>query len=282
MMESGSAISVIPFYDDSLQAIHQDGQVWVSVKRICEVLGIADQAQAAKLKTKEWATTTMIVAVAEDGRNRGLFCLDLDSLPMWLATIEASRVKPETVPKLVRYQKECWTVLRNHFYGAPEPRNALQMLPAHDLTPVVEQLVSTTTQLVTMVGSLMARMDVLVRQNTHITPAEHRYLAAEVQNISRLEVAGGKWPARANGKKYDAMRAARADVYRAMRDVTSWGGKGKPWCNLPTGCLEDAKAALAGRRADAQKALSTKNSERQLTLVGLSDAIEKRGNDGKR
>ena len=64
------------------------------VKRVGEALGVTEQGQGVKLKGKPWATTTMIVAVAEDGKSRETFCLSLDSLPMWLATIEPARVKP--------------------------------------------------------------------------------------------------------------------------------------------------------------------------------------------
>jgi hypothetical protein len=43
--------------------------------------------------------------------------LHLDSFPMWLATIESSRVAEHVRPKLVKYQKECARVLRDHFFG---------------------------------------------------------------------------------------------------------------------------------------------------------------------
>jgi hypothetical protein len=45
-------------------------------------------------------------AVAEDGRNRKLFCVDLATVPMWLAGLQASRVRAEVRNKLVRYQRE--------------------------------------------------------------------------------------------------------------------------------------------------------------------------------
>ena len=39
-----------------------------------------------------WATTAFNAVVGADGKNREMFMLHLDSLPMWLATIEPSRV----------------------------------------------------------------------------------------------------------------------------------------------------------------------------------------------
>jgi antirepressor protein len=50
--------------------------------------------------------------------------LHLDSMPMWLATVEPNRVAPDVRPKLVRYQNECAQVLHDHFFGRP-PEDAI-------------------------------------------------------------------------------------------------------------------------------------------------------------
>ena len=62
--------------------------MWVSVKRVCEPLGILEHGQIAKLKTKTWAGTQMI-CVPSPGGPQSAFRISLDSLPMWLATIGA-------------------------------------------------------------------------------------------------------------------------------------------------------------------------------------------------
>jgi len=98
-----NAMTRVPFCGSTLDAVNVDGTVWVSVRRACESLGLAMASQHEKLKTAPWATIRLIVTVAEDGKARELFCVDLDSLPMWLATIDASRVSDEARPKLVRF-----------------------------------------------------------------------------------------------------------------------------------------------------------------------------------
>lgn len=47
--------------------------------------------------------------------------LHLDALPMWLATIEPSRVAAEARPRLERFQLECAKALRDHFFGQHHP-----------------------------------------------------------------------------------------------------------------------------------------------------------------
>jgi hypothetical protein len=59
----------------------------VSVRRVCEALGIDPDSQRNKLKNCQWAVTAIITATARDGKNHETFCIDLESLPMWLAGI---------------------------------------------------------------------------------------------------------------------------------------------------------------------------------------------------
>jgi hypothetical protein len=105
----------VPFHDDQVQAVQQDRDVWCVVKRLCENLGLDVQAQQRRLQRQPWAGTA-IMAVPSPGGLQPTFCLHLKSLAMWLATIEASRVKPEIRPKLIAYQKDCADVLYRRFF----------------------------------------------------------------------------------------------------------------------------------------------------------------------
>ena len=109
----------VPFHGDVLEAVQDDGGVWVSLRRMCESLGIAMPRQMRKLKEKPWANVAMKAMLDTAGRKFEVVCLHLDSVPMWLATIEASRVKKEIRPKLELYQREAARVLAEHFLPAP-------------------------------------------------------------------------------------------------------------------------------------------------------------------
>lgn len=114
-------LTQIPFEGDTLEAISQGNQIWVSIRRICEALGVDNMGQQVKLKKKPWATIEHISAVAKDGKIRNIFCIHLDSVPMWLAGMEAGRVKQEVRPKLERYQRKCAQVLKEAFIKPPPP-----------------------------------------------------------------------------------------------------------------------------------------------------------------
>ena len=50
-------------------------------------LGLGYASQIQKLRTRPWACVTNIVMHDTSGRNQDAFCIHLDTLPMWLATV---------------------------------------------------------------------------------------------------------------------------------------------------------------------------------------------------
>ena len=77
---------------DELDAVQDDGgKVWVSVRRVCENLGLSHQGQQAKLKNKEWACVKEIVSHDTTGREQPATMLDPGHAPMWLGSIETRK-----------------------------------------------------------------------------------------------------------------------------------------------------------------------------------------------
>ncbi len=155
----------VPFHGDVIEAVQdREGNVWCPVKRICERLGLDPWSQVAKLKEKPWATTGMIPAVAEDGKLREMFCVERECLPMWLATIEASRVGEDVRPLLVLYQKEAAKVLADHFIrGGPAPLDlsALKSVLVEMCQVVVSQALA---QIVPLMGARETGLPVGIRE----------------------------------------------------------------------------------------------------------------------
>ena len=121
------------FYGDDIEVVKDDQDLWVSVRRICESLGIDRKSQQTKLKNKQWARRVIFTLPDSRGHKQDAFCIHIDTLPMWLATIDSSRVAETVRTKLLRYQKEATDVLRDYFYGgiainprAVEEKNAMK------------------------------------------------------------------------------------------------------------------------------------------------------------
>lgn len=131
-------IQVFNFQGDNLEVVRQGDDVFVSLRAVCDALGVSPQRQATKLAKAEWATTTMMVAVGADGRDREMIGVHLGTLPMWLATLSPSKVSVEARPRLVAYQKEAAKALADYFFG---DRNG-GGLTAEDLEATVRKVVS--------------------------------------------------------------------------------------------------------------------------------------------
>lgn len=112
-------LQTVNFAGAELDCVHdeRDGEVYVSLRRVCESLGIDHSSQFRKLREYHWATIVNLTMVAGDGRARELSMINLDTLGMWLATISPGRVSDEARPKVILYQAECVRVLRRHFFG---------------------------------------------------------------------------------------------------------------------------------------------------------------------
>lgn len=104
------------FEGDELDVVKDGETLWISVKRVCEVLGIDRKSQQEKLKEKPWATTRVLTTLDVNRRNRMILMIDLDSLPMWLATIDTNRVSDGIQEKLETYQIEAAKALKDYFF----------------------------------------------------------------------------------------------------------------------------------------------------------------------
>lgn len=103
----------IPFRGGDLPAVNVDGELHVSGSHICDALGIDAHSQLRKLSVRPWATIIKL-SIAGNSRNRDMSFVDLHTLPMWLATIDADAVVAQVRPLLEAYRAEAAGVLRRY------------------------------------------------------------------------------------------------------------------------------------------------------------------------
>lgn len=107
------------FRGDTLDVVRRGDDAFAVVKRVCEVLGVDLEGQRKKLRADESICTELIsVQVHGDDQAREVFCIHVDSLPLWLATIHPTKVRPEVRAKLVAFKRECAKALADYFYGS--------------------------------------------------------------------------------------------------------------------------------------------------------------------
>jgi hypothetical protein len=106
----------VNFYGNNVEVVKDEkGEIWVSVRSICEGIGVDWKSQWAKLSSDQKFNCGDITSVARDGRQREMVCLPLNQLNGWLFSINANKVREDVKHKLLQYQQECMDVLYNHF-----------------------------------------------------------------------------------------------------------------------------------------------------------------------
>ena len=144
-MTNQISTQTISFNNQSLVTFEQNGVRYTAMKPICDNIGLAWEAQLARIKRDDILSSTMIVMiiVAEDGKNREMVCLPIEYLNGWLFGIDVNRCKPEIRETLIKYKKECYQVLHDYWFKGkaertinPEQQQAIQeaVVKAHHRT----------------------------------------------------------------------------------------------------------------------------------------------------
>ena len=115
---------LITFYDDELIAVRgDDQQVYVSIRHMCEALGLARQGQVRRIRdhailSEGYKGGNILLPPSLEGRGGGeqqAGLLRVDLVPLWLSGVRIKMVKAEIRPKLERFQREAAKVLWEAF-----------------------------------------------------------------------------------------------------------------------------------------------------------------------
>lgn len=111
-------MNAIQFRTTSIPVVSDShGKKWVSVRHVCEALGIRNNGQQEKLKSSQEFTCLDICTTGSDGKNYSMFCISADHAHLWVAGISSAKVSPDIREQFIAYKHECANVLRDHFTG---------------------------------------------------------------------------------------------------------------------------------------------------------------------
>ncbi len=102
-----------------------DGNFWIAIKPICEVLNVNYNRQLLTLKSDEFlgsAYSLQDMQVQSDNgiwQTRKMVCLPEKYIYGWIFSLQSNS------PELKSYKKECYDILYNHFHGAITGRKEL-------------------------------------------------------------------------------------------------------------------------------------------------------------
>jgi hypothetical protein len=107
----------VEFYGDELTAVKtSDGQIYVSVRHMCDALGLSVQAQTRRIQRQEiLADGFMVAKMATIKGDRPAAWLRADMIPLWLTGVSVKSIREELRSKLKDFQKEAAKVLWEAF-----------------------------------------------------------------------------------------------------------------------------------------------------------------------
>ena len=117
-MNATNQIVHVPFNGQTIDAaLDEKSGAWlVALRPICENIGVAFNAQRERLNRQPWAVVRMTRSTGADGKTYEMVMVDRQTLVMWLATIDTSRVRSDEARSVVvAYQRECAKVLDAYF-----------------------------------------------------------------------------------------------------------------------------------------------------------------------
>lgn len=118
-----NGIEKIVFCGRELVAVKENENVMVALRPICDALGLDWSRQLKLVKDDPVLSSTVdeLPTVGADGKPREMICIPLDFLNGWLFKIDAKRYTGARRDAIVRYQKECYRALAEHFHLSQSP-----------------------------------------------------------------------------------------------------------------------------------------------------------------
>ena len=111
---------VVKFNETEISAVKAEGEIFVALKPICGAIGLVWERQRRTINEHPiLAAVLSIQTVPSAGGPQETVCLPLDFIPGWLFSINANQVSEAAHPALLVYQRECYRVLRDYFFGKP-------------------------------------------------------------------------------------------------------------------------------------------------------------------
>lgn len=140
-------IQRINFHGQALESWEDTttGKVYVAMRPIVTTLGVAWSSQLQRLKRDDLYKDTLgVFTTNTPGGPQEIVGLALDMLPMFLATIQRQRVKPELRDMLLVYQRECAEALRDYWTkgSAINPNAVITATPAQVALAIAKAVVA--------------------------------------------------------------------------------------------------------------------------------------------
>lgn len=172
---------------DEVLAARADADIYLPIRPICAALGLSYSPQLRRIRHDEVLTeSTRSLRLQTRGGPQVMLCMDLEAVPLWLAGIEASRVRQDLRERLLLYKRWVRKVVYDAF--ARETGIESAMGGSHAMTSVSPD-VTALTHIAQMAEAIatMARQQIAFEQHV-----DGRFAALESGMIEHHEIVSGR------------------------------------------------------------------------------------------
>ena len=119
-----------------------DGEIWLPLRRLCEAIGVGYEALENHFREKTaWATLEKFPTKAAAGKLRQEICINLETLTLWLRSVERADIRYEAFcDKLMLYKAQAVWRLRGHFFGLPTQPSGRYLHRGEQMLAIIEHL----------------------------------------------------------------------------------------------------------------------------------------------
>ena len=114
------------FYGDRLYGVKEQDAIYIPLKPICEAMGIDHKSQHHRVNRDPVLAKGGVIMTIPfgNGGTQQMFCLSLNRLNFWLATVQPDRIKNDAArDRAMLYREECADVLAAYFLTGKLPAN---------------------------------------------------------------------------------------------------------------------------------------------------------------
>jgi len=157
---------LVKFHDTELVCVLSNNTPLVAITPLAKAIGLDAESAVRNIKKHRFLKDDLCEHTGHDvtGRTQKMFCLPIERVHGWLFSIDIAKVKPEVQPRLEMFQRECYQVLYDHFFGKTKIVVS-NVKRVHEINQEVTHIKTELTRLGAKLKSLLAEKEQIEEDN---------------------------------------------------------------------------------------------------------------------
>jgi hypothetical protein len=177
LFQNTNGIISIEFNNSKILTAKKDGKIYFGIKSICENIGIDYSSQLQKIKRDDVLDGVMVIITTTYGKDKkDTAFLPLEYLNGFLFTISLERLKNASAKEiLIKYKKECYQVLANHFFKVKEEEK-----------PFKEEIKSLSKSVQNLQSEMITLVDKATQQVKFVSQGQSQYIEILFNSLNTI------------------------------------------------------------------------------------------------